>query len=65
MNGDNHKINFLDYVLDSNFSFILTMPFIYSLIFPVILLHIFVEMYQRFIFPVYGIKIVKFNDFFN
>lgn len=50
-----------------NFSsyFLITIPFIYSLIFPVILLHIFFEIYQRICFPIYNISIVKFEDFFS
>lgn len=65
MNNKNNKFGFLEYVAEFNLSFILTAPFIYSLIIPIILLHLFVEVYQRFCFPVYGIKLVNFRNYFN
>lgn len=66
MSDKNNKVNFLGDILNvKKLSFIITVPFIYSLIFPIVLLHIFIEVYQRVSFPIYGIDIIKFKDFFN
>ncbi len=42
---------------------VLTAPVIYSLIIPFVLLDLFVTLYQRICFPVYGIERVKRADF--
>ena len=42
---------------------VLTAPVIYSLIVPFVVLDIFVTLYQRICFPVYGIERVKRGDF--
>lgn len=52
-------------VPDISFTYLVTAPFIYILIVPVVFLHFLVEVYQRICFPVYGIELVKFKDFFN
>ena len=43
---------------------ILTAPFIYALIVPLLLLDLFVSVYQMICFPVYGIAKVKRADYF-
>ena len=65
MRSENNKVGILEYVSDANLIFIFTMPFIYSLIIPVVILHLFIEVYQRVCFPIYGIKLVNFKDYFN
>lgn len=49
-----------------NFKFfrhILSMPFIYSMAFPIIALDIFISIYQYFAFPLYWIEKVKRKDY--
>lgn len=41
----------------------ITMPVIYSVFFPVVLLDLFVEIYHRICFPIYGIPLVKRSDY--
>ena len=43
---------------------ILTAPFIYALIVPLLMLDLFVSIYQMICFPVYGIPKVKRGDYF-
>ncbi len=42
---------------------VLTAPFIYALIIPLVLLDIFVSIYQAVCFPTYGIEKVKRSDY--
>lgn len=44
--------------------FISTMPFIYGMIFPSVVMHLGVEIYHRICFPIYGIPLVKSEDYF-
>lgn len=46
-----------------NWRYLLSVPFIYSMIFPVVLLHLFVQVYQQICFRLYGIPIVKQNEY--
>lgn len=47
-----------------NFKYILSIPFIYSMIIPTVLLHIFSQVYQQVCFRLYGIPTVKQNEYF-
>ena len=51
------------YLADAPLLFLLTAPIIYSLILPLLLLDIFVWIYQLICFPVYRIPKVKRSDF--
>jgi hypothetical protein len=62
-NNNSEKEGFLSYISHAKFSYIITIPFIYSLFFPAIILNIFIEVYQRISFPIYGIPIVKFSNY--
>ena len=43
---------------------ILSMPFVYALIIPVVILHLFLEVYQRVAFRLYRIPRVRARDYF-
>jgi len=43
---------------------LISMPFIYSMIVPSVILHIFIEMYQQVCFRLYNIPRVKARDYF-
>lgn len=51
------------YVLNAGLMHVITAPVIYSLIVPIVLLDIFVTVYQAVCFPVYGIQKVKRSDY--
>ena len=57
------KTRLSSYVLGARPAMLLTAPVIYSLIIPVVLLDLFVAVYQTFCFPVYGIPRVKRADY--
>lgn len=57
------KTGLLRYLLDTHLLNILTAPVIYSCIFPLLLLDLFITVYQRICFPVYGITYVKRGDY--
>jgi hypothetical protein len=57
------KARLSDYVFGARPAMILTAPVIYSLIIPVVLLDLFVAMYQTACFPVYGIPRVRRSDY--
>lgn len=57
------KENLYHYLCDSNFIFVLTAPFIYSLVIPLLLLDLFLTLYQIVCFPVYKIKKVDRNEY--
>lgn len=46
-----------------NWKYLLSIPFIYSMIIPTVLLHIFTQLYQQVCFRLYGIPIVKQKDY--
>lgn len=52
------------YLLQANPLVILTAPIIYSVIVPLVILDIFVTVYQAICFPVYGLEKVKRSEFF-
>lgn len=53
----------LRYVLSARPLFLLTAPLIYALVVPFALLDLFVTLYQRVCFPVYGIPVVERRDY--
>ncbi len=57
------KTNALRYFANANPWVVLTAPVIYSLIVPVIILDIFVMIYQAICFPAYGIPKVRRRDY--
>ncbi len=57
------KTSLVRYVLHSRFFAFVTSPFIYALIFPFVLLDLFVSVYQAVCFPVYGIPKVRRRDY--
>jgi hypothetical protein len=57
------KARLLSYVFGARPAMILTAPVIYSLIIPVLLLDLFVAVYQMICFPVYGIPRVRRIDY--
>jgi hypothetical protein len=57
------KARLLKYVFGARPAMILTAPVIYSLIIPVLLLDLFVAVYQTVCFPVYGIPRVRRTDY--
>jgi hypothetical protein len=52
------------YILNANPLVILTAPVIYALIVPLVLLDVFVTLYQAVCFPVYGIPKARRRDYF-
>ena len=57
------KTSILSYLVQAQLKHILIAPIVYALIFPFILLDIFVSLYQLVCFPVYGIPRVKRRDY--
>jgi hypothetical protein len=58
------KARLLRYILGARPAMILTAPAIYALIIPLVLLDLFVAVYQAACFPVYGIPRVRRGDYF-
>ena len=58
------RISLARYVFNADVMHVVTAPVIYSLIVPLLLLDIFVSIYQVVCFPVYGIEKVKRGDYF-
>jgi hypothetical protein len=57
------KARLLSYIFGARPAMILTAPVIYALIIPVLLLDLFVVVYQMVCFPVYGIPRVRRRDY--
>lgn len=57
------KTHLLSYILGARTAIILTAPAIYALIIPLLLLDLFVAVYQAACFPVYGIPRVRRSDY--
>ena len=57
------KARLLSYILGARPAMILTAPVIYALFIPVLLLDLFVAIYQTVCFPVYGIPRVRRRDY--
>lgn len=53
----------LNYISDAKLKHILTTPFIWMCIFPVVLMDITISLYQAICFPIYGIPKVKRQDY--
>ncbi|OYW29653.1 MAG: hypothetical protein B7Z47_04540 [Chthoniobacter sp. 12-60-6] len=61
-----HKLlvkRFSSYIRDSRFWIIVTGPVIWACIIPIVILDLFVMMYQAVCFPIYGIPKVKRGDY--
>ena len=59
------KISALKTILPLQLRYLISVPFIYGMIIPAILLHIFVELYHQICFPLYKIPKVKSADYFK
>ena len=57
------KIRLLDYVRGARLMVVVTAPFIYAVIVPIVILDLFVTLYQATCFPVYGISKVRRRDY--
>ena len=57
------KVHISSYLKNPNWPVVLTAPFIYALIIPLVLLDIFVAIYQFTCFPAYGIPKVRRRDY--
>ncbi len=58
------KTALLTYIWNANLLVIVTAPVIYAMIVPLVLLDLFVTLYQTICFPVYGIPKVRRADYF-
>jgi hypothetical protein len=58
------RTGFLTYIRRARILTILTAPVIYAVIVPLVLLDLFVSIYQFICFPVYGIEKVRRRDYF-
>jgi hypothetical protein len=58
------KTALLSYIWNANLLVIVTAPAIYAMIVPLVLLDLFVTVYQMICFPVYGIPKVRRADYF-
>lgn len=57
------RVRLADFLRQTRPMVVLTAPVIYALIVPFVLLDLFVTLYQRVCFPVYGIRRVRRSDF--
>ena len=57
------KTGLFQYIRESNILFILTSPVIYAMIIPLIMLDLFLTVYQAICFPIYRIRKVKRGDY--
>jgi hypothetical protein len=57
------RVNVWNYIKRANIMLIVTAPLIYSLIIPVVILDLFLFVYQSICFPTYGLKRVKRGDY--
>ena len=57
------KNNLVKYIFTADFRHVLSMPFIYSMIFPMWLLDLFLFIYQTFAFPLYGLPKVRRSEY--
>jgi len=65
-NNKAKKIPLYQYLIPRNLRhvrYILSIPFIYGVIIPAVLLDLFISLYQYISFPLYGIPIVRRSDF--
>lgn len=59
-----HKESLWYYITHQKIRHLLSVPFIYVMIFPAIVFHVFLETYHRICFFLYKIPFVKYSDFF-
>jgi len=57
------RVGLLEYLASARLAVVLTAPFIYVLIVPLVLLDLLVSLFQALCFPVYGIEKVPRRDF--
>jgi hypothetical protein len=58
-----HAKQLLKYITDAKLKNILSVPFIWSCIVPVVFMDITISLYQAICFPIYGIPKVKRQDY--
>ena len=58
------KTGLIKYMLTANWLSVVTAPVIYAVLLPMLVLDLFVTVYQRVCFPIYGIARVKRQDYF-
>jgi len=58
------RLSVIKSVWPINFKHLFSMPFIYGMVFPVLFLHISLEIYHQVCFRFYGIPLVKYGDYF-
>ncbi|MGH8734063.1 MAG: hypothetical protein ACREVB_10310, partial [Burkholderiales bacterium] len=58
------KIKLTSYLLNARPLVVLTSPVIYSLIIPIVMLDLWMTIYQAVCFPIYGIPRVRRGDYF-
>jgi len=63
LQGQNQMQQFSDYLKKASIKNIISSPFIWSVILPVLLLDLTVSIYQAVCFPIYGIPKVKHSDY--
>ena len=59
-----HKVNVVKYLLSARLSHIVSVPFIYGMFFPLLLLDISLLIYQQICFRLYDIPLVKRGEYF-
>ena len=50
--------------LSQRLRYLLSVPFIYGMLLPLLLFHLVLELYHRICFPLYGIRTVRARDYF-
>ena len=60
-----YRIRLLSYITPKNFRIVLSIPFIYMMILPAMIMDIFLIVYQNTCFRLYGIKLVDRKDHFH
>jgi hypothetical protein len=58
------KIGVLKQLFTTNIRFVISIPFIYSMIIPALIFHLSLEFYHRICFPLYGVKPLKTRKYF-
>lgn len=58
------RMNLARWLIESRPLHVLTMPFIYGMIFPLLILDVSISIYQAACFPLYGIAKVRRRDYF-
>lgn len=58
------KMSLAQWLKASRIQSIISIPFIYGMVFPIIFMHLTIEIYQAICFPLYNITKVKRSDYF-